>query len=181
MASQKNLKKFNEAYISTSNDILRYIICKCSDINDVNDIIQDVYLDFWNILDNKSIEVSKVNSYLLGIAKNKIRKYYASLSKKKTISIFSKNDNGIELIDNIKSDIDIEQIILAKADWKIIWHYLKNKKNKDIPKIFYLHYKLELTIKEIAKELALNESYIKNLLYRTLNELYLMYENKKGV
>lgn len=181
MTSQKNLRKFNEAYISTYNDILRYIICKCSDINDVNDIIQDVYLDFWNILDNKSIEVSNVKSYLLGIAKNKIRKYYASLSKKKTISIFSKNDNGIELIDNIKSDIDIEQIILAKADWKIIWHYLKNKKNKDIPKIFYLHYKLELTIKEIAKELALNESYIKNLLYRTLNELYLMYENKKGV
>lgn len=180
MASQKNLKQFNEVYISTYNDVLRYVICKCSDINDVNDIIQDVYLDFWNILDNKSVEVSNVKKYLLGIANNKIKHYYTSLNKRKTISIFSKNDDGIELIDSIKSDIDIEQIILTKSDWKRIWNHLKTKKNKDIPKVFYLHYKLELTIKEIAKELDLNESYIKNLLYRTLNELYLIYDNKKG-
>lgn len=181
MTSQKSLKKFNEVYMSTYNDVLRYVICKCGDINDVNDIIQDVYLDFWNILDNKSVEVNNVKNYLLGIAKNKIKQYYASFNKRKTISIFSKTDDGIELIDNIKSDINIEQIILDKADWKIIWIYIKKKKNKYIPKIFYLHYKLELTIKEIAKELDLNESYVKNLLYRTLNELYFIYENKKGV
>lgn len=181
MTITKKQKKFNEIYISTYNDVLRYVICKCGDINDVNDIIQDVYLDFWNILDNKSIEVNNIKNYLLGIAKNKIKQYYMSLSKIKTISIFSKNDDGIELFDNIKSDIDIEQIILDKDDWKTVWDFIKKKKNKNIPKIFYLHYKLELTIKDIADELVLNESYVKNLLYRTLNELYLMNESKRGV
>lgn len=41
----------------------------------------------------------------------------------------------------------------------------------DIRKIFYLYYSLELTIAEIAVELEMTESNIKNKLYRTLAEL----------
>ena len=41
MTSQANLDKFNEFYKETYSNILRYIIIKCHNINDVNDIIQD--------------------------------------------------------------------------------------------------------------------------------------------
>ncbi|MBR4998560.1 MAG: sigma-70 region 4 domain-containing protein [Clostridia bacterium] len=40
-----------------------------------------------------------------------------------------------------------------------------------IARIFYLHYVLGLTIKEISINLNEKESNIKNYLYRTLNEL----------
>ena len=44
MASENNLNKFNKIYDETYSDVLKYIIIKCHDINDANDIIQEVYL-----------------------------------------------------------------------------------------------------------------------------------------
>ena len=170
MTSQSNLKKFNNIYDETYYDILKYIIIKCNNINDANDIIQEVYLEFWNILNKKKVEEDNIKSYLIGIAVNKIKKHYSILSKIKRINIFDKNNN-IDLINNIKDDIDIEDLVIKNDDWDIIWRYIKNKKNKDIGKVFYLYYKLELFIKEIACELNKSESYVKNLIYRTLKEL----------
>lgn len=170
MTSQSNLKKFNNIYDETYYDILKYIIIKCNNINDANDIIQEVYLEFWNILNKKKVEEDNIKSYLIGIAVNKIKKHYSILSKIKRINIFDKNDD-IDLINNIKDDIDIEDLVIKNDDWDVIWKYIKNKKNKDIGKVFYLYYKLELSIKEIASELNKSESYVKNLIYRTLKEL----------
>ena len=115
----------------------------------------------------EEVKEENIKSYLIGIAVNKIKKHYSILSKIKRINMFDKNDE----INNIKDDIDIEDLIIKNDDWDIIWKYIKNKKNKDIGKVFYLHYKLELSIKEIASELNKNESYVKNLIYRTLKEL----------
>lgn len=165
MTSQSNLKKFNNIYDETYSDVLKYVIIKCHNINDANDIIQDTYLEFWKILNKKNIEEINIKSYLIGIAINKIKKHYTLIDRIRTISIF--NDKEI----SIKSNINIENLIIKNNDWSLIWEYIKNKKNQDIPKIFYLYYKLELSIKEISKELNVTESYVKNLIYRTLKEL----------
>lgn len=165
MTSQSNLKKFNNIYEETYSDVLKYVIIKCHNINDANDIIQDTYLEFWKILNKKNIEESNIKSFLIGIAINKIKKHYTLIDRIRTISIF--NDTEI----SIKSNINIENLIIKNNDWSLIWEYIKNKKNQDIPKIFYLYYKLELSIKEISKELNVTESYVKNLIYRTLKEL----------
>ena len=117
------------------------------------------------ILNKKDIEEINIKSYLIGIAINKIKKHYTLIDRIRTISIF--NDKEI----SIKSNINIENLIIKNNDWSLIWEYIKNKKNQDIPKIFYLYYKLELSIKEISKELNVTESYVKNLIYRTLKEL----------
>ena len=172
MASQSNLKKFNNIYDKTYSDILKYVIIKCHNVNDANDIIQDVYLEFWKILNKKDVDESNIKSFLIGIAINKIKKHYTIIQKIKTISIFDKNEKDIELIDNLRDSINIEDIIVKKNDWEQIWNYIKSKRNQTIPKIFYLFYVLELSIKDISKELDVSESYVKNILYRTLKELY---------
>ena len=171
MASQINLEKFNDIYDKTYSDIMRYVIVKCHNINDANDIIQDIYFEFWKILNKKEVVETNVKSFLIGIAINKIKKHYSIIQRFKTISFFDKDSNDIELIDNIKSDIDIEDLVIKSDDWNSVWKYLKNKKNQDIPKVFYLYYKLGLSLKEISNELDKSESYIKNLIYRTLKEL----------
>jgi len=170
MASKENLKKFNSIYDETYYDILKYVIIKCHNVNDANDIIQEVYLEFFNILNKKYIKDNNIKSFLIGIAINKIKKHYSILSKIKRINIFDKNGD-IDLINNISCDINIEDLVIKNDDWNLIWNYIKNKKNRDIAKVFYLHYKLELSIKEIANELNVKESYVKNLIYRTLKEL----------
>ena len=168
MTSQNNLSKFNKIYDETYSDVLKYVIIKCHNINNANDIVQDTYLEFWKILNKKDIEESNIRSYLIGIAINKIKRYYSLLDRIKTISLFDK-DKNMDL--DLKSNIDIENLIIKNNDWNLIWDYIKNKKNQDIPKIFYLYYKLEMSIKEISKELDVTESYVKNLIYRTLKEL----------
>ena len=168
MTSQNNLKQFNKIYDETYSDVLRYVIIKCHNINDANDIVQDTYLEFWKILNKKDIEESNIRSYLIGVAINKIKKYYSLLVRIKTISLFDRY-KSIDI--DLKSNIDIENLVINNSDWNLIWDYIKNKKNQDIPKIFYLYYKLEMSIKEISKELEVTESYVKNLIYRTLKEL----------
>lgn len=167
-----NLNKFNSIYDETYYDILKYIIIKCHNINDANDIIQEIYLEFWKILNKKTIVKENIKSYLIGIATNKIKKHYTLIQKIKTISIFDKNDKNIELIDNISSSIDIEDLIIKDEEYDLIWKYIKSKKNQNIPKIFYLYYVLGLKIKDISQELKVSESYVKNIIYRTLKELY---------
>lgn len=171
MASRLNLYKFDEIYDKTHLDLLKYVIIKCHNINDTHDIVQETYLELWNILKKKELTDTNIKSYLIGIVNNKIKKHYTLLQKLKTISLQERNDKDIELIEVIEDDVDIDSLIIKKDSWNTIWKYIKNKKNPDIPKVFYLHYKLDLNIKEISKELKRNESYIKHLIYRTLKEL----------
>ncbi len=171
MTSQTNLYKFNEIYDKTRLDLLKYVIIKCHNINDTKDIIQETYLELWKLINKKELSDTNIKSYLIGIANNKIKKHYTLLQKLKTVSLFATNNKDIELIDTIEDSIDINEIIIKEDNWNTIWKYLKCKKNEDIPKVFYLYYKLELSIKEIAKELQSSESYIKHLIYRTLREL----------
>lgn len=169
MVDQLNLKKFNEIYDKTYNDIQKFIVCKCSNIEDVNDIIQEVYTELYKKI--SSIEsIQNVDSYLIGIAKNKIRKHYGLLYKFRTVSLNSKDDSNLEIIDKIPDITDIENITMKGIDIEIIWEQLKKKK-MNIQRIFYLYYNMDFTIKEISNELHLGESYIKNCLYRTLKEL----------
>ena len=177
MASQSNLYKFNDIYDKTYLDILKYVIVKCHNINDANDIIQETYLELWNILNKKELSNKNIKSYIIGITNNKIKKHFTLLQKIKTISIFEKNVNDIELIDLVEDDINIENFIIRRDDWTFIWKYIKSKKNQNIPKVFYLYYQMDLSIKEISKVLNVNESYIKNLIYRTLKELQSKFGN----
>ncbi len=176
MASKTYLCKFNDIYDKTHIDLLKYVIAKCNNINDTNDIIQETYLEFWKILNKKELSDINIKSYLIGIANNKLKKHYTLIQKIKTISLFQKDDKNIELIDTINDNVNIDEIIIRNDNWDIIWKYIKDKKNQDIPKVFYLYYELELSIKEISNILKVSESYIKHLIYRTLHEL----QNKFG-
>ena len=165
MIDQGTLKKFNEIYEKTYDDVLKYVICHCSNIDDVQDICQNIYLDVLKLVVKLD---DNYKAYIMGIAKNKIKDYYRFNYKVKIMNIFQSKEE----LDNIDvpADIDIEKQILDKYDVDNIWSYLKSRP-VIISKIFYLHYYLGLTIKEVAQELDIGESNIKNYLYRTLREL----------
>ena len=169
MIDQKNLKQFNDIYDKTYNQALKYIVCKCSNIEDVNDIIQEVYLEVYKTID-KNKKIDDFEKYIIGIAKNKVKKHYTLLYRLQTIPLFNNKDEDTDLIDTLESDIKIEKIIIQTDNLEKIWNYLKTKRII-IQKIFYLYYELDLTIKDIKEELNVGESYIKNCLYRTLKEL----------
>lgn len=160
--------KFDTIYHDTYEMVLKYVVCNSYNINDVNDIIQEVYFELYKILDKKDID--NINAYLIGIARNKIKKHYSIFYKIKTLSFFNKNEDDIEYIDIIKDDIDLEKTIINNDLIGEAWKYIKTKKSI-VVKIFFLYYKCDFTIKQISDELNVSESNVKNYLYRTLNEI----------
>lgn len=166
MTKEKTLKQFDSIYKETYGDISKYVVCNCNNIEDVKDIIQNIYADVFKII-KKGDRISR--NYLFVIARNKVKDYYRFHYKHRFISFFSSRDIE-ELREESKDNYDLEESITNKYDTERVWTYLK-KKNVKIAKIFYLYYYQGLTIKEIAQSLDITESNVKHYLYRTLKEL----------
>lgn len=164
MVDQKSLKKFDKLYDETYKDISRYVVCNCSNIDDVKDILQNVYMEVY-----KKINVIEDKKYIMGIAKNKIYKYYRFNYKQKIIDFFRSDD---EIMMNIPSNYNLEKSYFLKFDTDMVWNYLK-KKPVIISKIVYLYYYEGMNLKEISECLNIPLSNVKNYLYRTLKELKL--------
>lgn len=156
MTSQKALEKFDEVYYESYRDISRYVVVSSNNIGDVQDILQNIYLEVY-----KNIGKVKDKNYVFGIAKNVMKKYYRFKFMKKSDEV---------LYDNISDNINLEKNVMEKFDTELVWNYLK-KKGGNVSKIMYLYYYEDFTIKQIADTLNLTESNVKNYIYRTLKEL----------
>lgn len=178
MTSQDILNKFDKIYNDTYKKVVKYVVCSCKNIDDVSDIIQNIYLAILKLLEKKK----DINSnYIMGICKHKVKDYYRFRYRYSLISLNKDNDDDITLMGKIPSNEDIEKEYIISDDIDKIWLFLKEKK-VIIGKIFWLYYYEEYTIKEIAKELMISESNVKHYLYRTLKELniYFCGGNKNG-
>lgn len=98
MSTKNFLKNFEKIYNETYSNTLRYIICKCTNLNDVDDIIQETYLELYKVLKDRK-DILNYQAYIITIAKNKIIKYFKSNEKVKTISIFQENNDEDFTID----------------------------------------------------------------------------------
>ena len=168
MSTQETLEEFEKIYQKTYDITLKYVICKCSNLEDVNDIIQEIYIELYKTLKNEK-EIKDINAFIHGIAKNKIRKHFYIKNKFKIISIFQEKNDENTMID-IDSKIDIEAQIIRRDNIEAIWKYII-KRNILTGKIFYLYFVLEMSFKEIAEELEIKESTAKTKLYRMLKDI----------
>ena len=163
MFEQNTLSEFDFLYNKTYNNIKKYVILNCKNIDDVNDIIQNIYVVVYDIIrKNKNID----EKYIFGIAKNKINDFYRFKYKYYFKSLVNKDNEDIDIIDNI----DLLENIIINENLDLIWDYIK-RKNIIISKIIYLYYYEDYKIRDIARELKIKESSVKNYLYRTINEL----------
>lgn len=161
---------FENIYGKTYPVVLKYVVCKCQNLDDVNELVQDSYVELYQILERKRhLDLKDETAYMIGIAKNMIRNYYKNQYKEKSnLFYFSKANEEYE--QQIPDDGDLEADVITQEKVDEIWNYL-NEKNVLIAKIFYLYYALDLKITEISEELELKESTVKNYIYRTLKEL----------
>ncbi len=162
MVSEEIREKFEIFYKETYKEISKYVVCHVKSCDDVEDLLQIIYLNAFKVL-KKQKEITK--TYLLGIAKHKIKDYYRFRYKNKTENLEEEND-----MSTYPDEQDLEKLVSLKYDTEYVWNYLK-KKNILIFQIFYFYFVLSMTLKEIAKTLQLTESNVKHYLYRTLKEL----------
>ena len=160
-------QKFEKIYKDTYDYLLKFIVIKCYNINDVNDIIQDTYIELYKILKKNKKQIQNMDSFICGIAINIIKRYY---HKKNKIVTLLNNDEENDIFNSIPDDYNIEEKLITKENAERIWKYIENK-DIDTIKIFYLYFRFDEKILDIAKELNLNESTVKNKIYRTLKEI----------
>lgn len=169
MNNYKKIEKFNEIYNQTYQSTIKYIMLHCNNLEDMSDLVQDTYLELYkNISKNKLKNIQYNKNYMIGIAKNIIKKYYKTKQKNCKMILWENEDKEIENFTD--KDINIELDFITKENVGEIWKYIENKGIK-IEKVFYCYYHLDMKIADIAKEMNLNESTVKSYIYRTIREL----------
>lgn len=162
MIDYKTQDKFDKLYNETHRDILKYIVLNCYNLEDAKDILQSTYLEVY-----KKIDVVNDKKYIVGIAKNKIKRFYRFKYKIKNMFLYNEE---ISTIDNVSSDYNLEESIFMKYDVDLVWKLI-SKKPAVVSKVIYLYYYEGYTIKEISSILNISESNVKYYIYRTINEL----------
>jgi len=153
---------------------LRFVIAKCGRVADINDILQETYLELYQLLIKRGADyVTNEKALILRIAKQKIAKYYSLAERLKIfVSMTATYDHGEETeLSEFKADTFLtEDFVLNQVMFETVRQFIQQKP-EIVKKIFYLFYDVGLTIPEIAIELSVNESSVKNKLYRTIKEM----------
>ena len=174
MSNPNVASRFDEIYNSTSKITLVYITAKCRNTADISDIIQETYMELYQVLIKRGVDyITNDKAFVIRIAKQKISRYYSLLERLKIfISISTNNEDDVEidLSDFEANSFLLEDYAVNRILLESVQHFVHSKP-EIVQKIFYLFYELDLSIPEIAVALSMSESSVKNKLYRTLKEI----------
>ena len=169
MGTQIQEKDFEQIYRQTYNMLIRYIVVKCNNIDDINDILQETYMELLKkIRKRKNLEVENINNFIYGIANNIIKRHFHKKKLEKIVYLYSNDEEDTPL--DIEDTFDLEQDFITKENVDRVWQYI-NTKDLLTTKVIYLYFILGLKISDVANELNISESNAKNKIYRTLKEL----------
>lgn len=169
MGTQIQEKDFEQIYRQTYNKLIRYIVVKCNSIDDINDILQETYMELLKkIRKRKNLEIENINNFIYGIANNIIKRHFHKKKLEKIVYLYSNDEEDTPL--DIEDTFDLEQDFITKENVDRVWQYI-NTKDLLTTKVIYLYFILGLKISDVANELNISESNAKNKIYRTLKEL----------
>ena len=149
-----NVKEhFEEIYEKTKRSVTLFLISRCKSFDDVNDVLQEVYMEYFRILQKKGIAyVRDEEPFLISLCKKKLSSYY---------SFWDRIANRTSIDISAESELN-EQSIYEEESKEIL------KRQPDcVQKIFYLYYSMELSVTEISGLLHMKPQTVKNRLFRT--------------
>ncbi|MCL1881229.1 MAG: RNA polymerase sigma factor [Oscillospiraceae bacterium] len=162
---------FNRVYGETISAISRFAVNKCGNILDVEDVLQNIYARFFRrILKKGYADIENPEAFLINIAKFECKNFFASLKRRSGVTAFG------EFSDEQMYEIEAEMSKNAKQLEDVLCNEMLAKQifediaQQDplIGKIFYLHFVCDKKLDEIATELDITLSSVKNKLYRTI-------------
>lgn len=168
-------KIFNRIYDATYRKTLIYVTAKCSSMQDIEDIMQEIYSELYSVLMKKG-ESYLINpaAFVLRIAKSKVYRHYSLGERIRGLSLNTEDAAEREYIDSLADEVDVRELVCDKLLLEEISAQLHSMPT-EVQKVFRLYYGLDLSIAEIAEELGVGESWVKNKLYRTLKEFRKLY------
>lgn len=159
------INEFFEELYKKYKGLVCYIVSKyISSREDVFDIAQDVFLDFFNNADKVN---TNIKFYLTSSAKNKALNHLKKYSK---ITFVERND--LDLLESKSNSNDLVFIDTVR----ILRENLKN----DEFNILSLHLFENITFKDIASKLNMKLSTVKTLYFRSLKKSRLILERSNS-
>ncbi|MDR3186230.1 MAG: sigma-70 family RNA polymerase sigma factor [Christensenellaceae bacterium] len=164
---------FCKIYEATYHKTATYIIAKCNDLPDAEDILQNTYNELFCVLKNKGIDyITNINAFVMHIAKTKLKRHYSLVRRIK--------DNLVSLVDNQSRIADVpmlDDIEINFVNKEMVAEILKflDKKPLIVKKIFALYFYYDHGLREISELLSMSESSVKYRLYTTLSEIRKIY------
>jgi RNA polymerase sigma factor (sigma-70 family) len=174
---------FNGIYSETYAATARFIASKCGSAHDIADIIQDTYIEVYTTLLRKGETYPKnAAAFVRQVARTKVYRHYTLAERLRLLlPLTVTNDEGDEtpLTDFEPPKEDIEEKLVDRLLIDSIWDRLSHEPD-DVQRIFYLYFALDRSIPEIADDLRISRSNVKNKLYRTLKALRTLYGKESG-
>ncbi len=158
--------RFEELFRNTYDDLSRFVLFKVHSVSDAEDIVANVYLNFYKHTVKKNRSVDAPEAYLTEMAKNEIRRYFRN-QKQSPLSLNDGETDGIEMIadehDEIASMFDRFRI---DAIWQAV-----SQLDETAKIIMTAKFRLDMTFKDIALALDSNENSVKTKYYRSIEAL----------
>ena len=153
-------ERFEQVYNKTYDYINRFLLCKISSRETAEDILQSVYLKFYDKLKSDAV-ILDAKHYLLRIAKHAVADYYKSRRMDESI------EEHIDIVDEKALDK------MENDDSFTYEEIMESLKNMDdvTYRIFMLHYVHDYTIEKTAEIVGLSPSTVKSRMYRAIKKL----------
>ena len=162
---------FNTVYEDTVKSLTRFVVSKCGNILDSEDILQNIYARFYQRIVKKGYDdIENAEAFLISIAKFECKSYYSAQKRHSVTDSFSDyTDEQMVMIESemSKNQKNLEDVLCDELLAREIFEDIANT-DEVTGKIFYLYFVCELKLNEIADELDMNLSAVKNKLYRTI-------------
>jgi len=166
--------RFNKIYDDTYKAVLSFVTAKCSNTADIQDIMQDTYVELYQILQKRGVDYIKNEKALcLRLARQKLSRHYSLMERLKMfVPMFTTSTDGeeIEVADFEDEAFLVEDFAVNQIMLEEVRQFIEGKPQV-VKKVFYLFYDVGHTIPEIAQLLSMSESNVKHKLYRTLKQL----------
>lgn len=155
---------FEQIYASTYPALSRYVFFKVADNDDMEDILQNVYVDYYFDVIKKGKQIENPEAYLIKMANHKCGAHFR---KERRVITLDEEEDWTQLI---PSDDDTSGSAIQHATSQEIWSIVATFPELD-RRILIARFRFELSFPEIAAELDMEETKIKARFYRALDKI----------
>ena len=163
-------ERFRQIYDTTYRQTAAQILAKSRQSGDAADLIQEVYLEVYTILQRRGQGYIRNPVAPVGkITRQALARYYRTMGHRQEVCAVESEDGINAEMEDIHA-LSVEEIAADRE--VLLWtdRYLR-KRGEEVRKIFHLYYRFGMTVPGIARLLGRTESDVKNKLYRTLKEI----------
>lgn len=158
---------FEVLYDTYFDALAKYVHFKVDRVEDGEDVLQEVFLNYYKYIILKHKKVDNPLAYL------------KRMVDKEVIPLYQINDLSLddELIDYLQDPLDLEKHILDQLRYEDILLEIKKLKLID-QKIILARFRFDLSFKEIAEYLNSNENTIKLRYHRSIKKIQESFDTK---